>query len=257
MTSGSGSSAASASSAARSSALEMTGPAISCTHAMPSSAACRERGPLRVAAAGPEVTASSAARAHRVVGRPAQPARRRAKPARPAQPGDGGQQRRTRRERRVHVDPGEVHRAAVGRRDRARPRSAAGRSGQLRLVPAAAEDGPAAARRGRPPRPRSSASASDRRRRRSRPVSASPVDVACTWASTNAGATNAPSEIDDARPDVLGRAGLVADPADHRPASTSRSAVAAGSAPGCSTRAFRYRCGTREVCQRRARARRR
>ncbi len=94
----------------------------------------------------------------------------------------------------VHVDAGQVDHAGRRRPGRARRRWAAGCSGQRGLVPAVAEQ------HGRPACCRGVARPARRAPRRgwrapvrSSPVSAKPVRTVCTWASTKAGVTSAPS----------------------------------------------------------------
>ena len=184
---------ASASSPVKSASLDVPGPPHSCTAAIPSA-----RRPAAARSAAPPSRCAGRHRAerhrpHHVVGlaRAASPTRRSPACRRlgaAASSAVGAQRRVDRRLRQVHPP-------AAGRPGPARPPSAGVLVGPGRLVPAVPEHH----RVGRAGRPRTPATASQHLApptgRRTGPARrrASPVSVACTCASTNAGVTSAPS----------------------------------------------------------------
>ena len=175
--------------AARSSAPETSGPAISCRLPMPSAAAA-SRVARWAARRWPAPTDAVGGLPGGVVGVEPQPAAR----VVAGQVGDAGHavEQRRRHGGRVDVDPGQVGGAV--RRRRRRGRRGSGRAARAsRSRPSRC---PARCRSGAGPtsrRPGERVSATLELEWRSRPVSASPVAVACTCASTKAGVSSAPS----------------------------------------------------------------
>ena len=177
----------------RSSAPAMSGPDSSCSRAMPSSAArvrvarCRPRRWSGVIDSRATRRTTWCAVTGQVPGlRPAHLAADLAAPA-PAgrrRPPPSARRRGTGRRRRRRT-PGRAPAGSVAGAPARSSRPSRGRAPPRRGLSA------------RLPRPGAGSRPGSRAPVRSRPVSARPVEVACTWASTKAGVTRAPAQVDD------------------------------------------------------------